>query len=166
MICVPPLGETMAGVVAFSVEPSAAASVSAGVEGGGEVGGGADLPQARATASTPVAVHTTEFQGEIAKRAYGLISSVGQFGMSIRYETLLDLLGVSWSELNEQVFAPAYGVLISVESSGHSRHNVGFRISVRHPVIGSVVFDTVAPDDDAKLKVFQSILARSDPGTR
>lgn len=101
---------------------------------------------------------------EVAKRAYALTSALGQFDLAIRYETLSHLLQVNWADLQQEVFAPTEGVLISAEATGRSRHNAGYRVNVRHPVIGSIIFDLVAPDDDAKLEIFQAILSRVDPG--
>jgi hypothetical protein len=58
----PPLGDTMAGVVALRVEPSAAASVSAGTAGEGVVGLLGDLLHATAVASKPAAVQIITFR--------------------------------------------------------------------------------------------------------
>src|SRR4051794_32882996 len=60
--CVPPLGDTMAGVVAFSVEPSALASADDVVAVEGDVGFVVDLLHATATASTPAAVQIRAFR--------------------------------------------------------------------------------------------------------
>ncbi len=106
----------------------------------------------------------TNVPSEVAKRAYALVSALGQFDLAIRYETLSHLLGLNWADLQKEVFAPTEGVLISAEASGQSRHNAGYRVNVRHPIIGSVIFDLVAPDDDAKLEIFQAILSQVDPG--
>lgn len=101
---------------------------------------------------------------DVAKRAYALVSALGQFDLAIRYETLSHMIGVNPAQLYKEVFEPTEGVLISAEASGRSRFNVGYRVNVRHPVIGSVIFDLVAPDDDAKLEILQAILSRVDPG--
>src|SRR4051812_34186942 len=62
LIWEPPLGDTMLGVVALRVEPSAAASDVAVAAVEGDVGLVVDLLQATAAASTPAAVQIRAFR--------------------------------------------------------------------------------------------------------
>ena len=62
LTCEPPLGDTMPGVVAFSVDPSALASADEAAAVEGEVGFVVDLLHATATASTPAAVQIRAFR--------------------------------------------------------------------------------------------------------
>ena len=55
-------------------------------------------------------------------------------------------------------------VLIAGEASGSSRHNEGFRLSTRHPIIASIIFDSAAPDDRRKFIVINDIISELDPG--
>lgn len=99
-----------------------------------------------------------------AKRAYEYVSAIGQLDLPLRYSVLQHILGIGWSDLGKEVFAPAEGILVSKEFSGMSRHNADMRIKVRHPTIGSVIFAMVAPDDHSKFEILTSILERLDPG--
>jgi tetratricopeptide (TPR) repeat protein len=103
---------------------------------------------------------------ETARRAYLYVSALGQVDLAIRYETLVHVLGVGFGQLAEEVFNPAEGILISAESVGNSRHNAGFRVSARHPIIASVIFSVAAPDDDTKFEIINRLLTHLDPGYR
>ena len=101
---------------------------------------------------------------EVAKRAYVYVAALGQFDLSLRYETLVHILDVRYDQLRSEVFQPTRGVLISGEEIGSSRHNAGFTLRTRHPIIASVIFGLTAPDDDARFAIFNSILQNLDPG--
>lgn len=101
---------------------------------------------------------------DTAKHAYAYVSALGQIDLAIRYETIIHLLNLRYDQLNTEVFRPTEGVLISGEETGKSRHNAGFRLMTRHPVIASIIFALVAPNDDAKFDIFNRLLAQLDPG--
>jgi len=101
---------------------------------------------------------------EIAQRAYVYVAALGQFDLALRYETLTHILDVRYDQLGPEVFRPTQGVLISGEEIGSSRHNAGFTLRARHPIIASVIFGLTASDDDARFAVFNSILQHLDPG--
>ena len=101
---------------------------------------------------------------EAAKRTYTYVAALGQLNLPVRYEILMPLIGVSTGQLRTEIFKPTEGVLISGEESGSSRHNAGFNLRTRHPVIASVIFDLVAPDDDSKFRIINDLLTRLDPG--
>lgn len=101
---------------------------------------------------------------ETAKQAYVYVAVLGQLDLAIRYEALVNLLDLRYDQLGTQVFRPTEGVLISGEESGSSRHNAGFRLRTRHPVIASIIFAMAAPDDDSKFNILNSLLAQLDPG--
>lgn len=101
---------------------------------------------------------------EIAKKAYVYVSALGQLDLPIRFETLQHLLGIDFDAFGKEVLQPTEGVLLSLEDYGHSRHNAGFRVKTRHPIIASVIFDTAAFDDDAKFKIINLIIEELDPG--
>jgi tetratricopeptide (TPR) repeat protein len=82
----------------------------------------------------------------------------------MRYVTLLDVLGLEWSQLSTEIFTPTAGILISGEDIGMSRHNADFRLRVRHPIIGSIIFDIGAPDDHLKFELLNRLIERLDPG--
>ena len=103
---------------------------------------------------------------QVAKEAYTYIAALGQLDMPIRYEVIVHLLKLRYDQLNTLVFQPTEGILISGEVSGRSRHDLGFRLSTRHPVIASVIFAASAPDDQAKLDILNNLLAFLDPGHR
>ncbi len=100
----------------------------------------------------------------IAQRAYVYVSVISQLDLAIRYETLTRALGLRFDQLNKLVFAPTEGILISTEEVGFSRHNLGYRIRTRHPVIASIIFSECAPTDNKKFEIIDSILASLDPG--
>jgi Flp pilus assembly protein TadD len=101
---------------------------------------------------------------EKAQRAYVYVSALGQLDLALRYETLVHLLDLRYDQLQREVFVPTEGVLISGEESGSSRHNAGFRLRARHPIIASIIFAAVAPDDDSKFSVVNDLLTHLDPG--
>ena len=101
---------------------------------------------------------------ETAKLAYLYVSAFGQLGLPIRYETLVRLFSLRYDQLGPEILAPTEGVLIVGEQSGHSRHTIGYRLSARHPVIASVIFDHGAPTDDEKFKIINDLLTNLDPG--
>lgn len=101
---------------------------------------------------------------DTAKQAYIYVSALGQIDLSIRYETLMHILNLDIKQLREEIFTPTEGVLISGEALGSSRHNIGFRLTTRHPVIASIIFSTEAPSDDSKFEIFNNIITALDPG--
>lgn len=105
-----------------------------------------------------------QIPSEAAKQAYVYVAALGQIDLAIRYETLIGLLQLRYDQLGSEIFTPAEGVLISGEQFGNSRHNVGFTLRARHPVIASIIFALVAPDDEAKLAILNSLITHLDPG--
>ncbi len=101
---------------------------------------------------------------DIAKKAYVYVAALGQIDLAIRYETLIRLLNIRYDQLSNEIFRPTEGVLISLESIGASRHNAGFRIAARHPIIASVIFAEAAPNDSTKFQVINNLLSCLDPG--
>jgi len=101
---------------------------------------------------------------EVGKNAYVYVAALGQMDLAIRYETLVNILALRYDQLGTEVFRPTEGVLISGEVTGNSRHNAGFRLTTRYPVIASIIFAMVAPDDDAKFDIFNNILTQMDQG--
>ena len=104
-----------------------------------------------------------EIPTSLAREAYLYVSALGQIDLPIRYETLIRILGISYADLTA-IFSSTEGVLISGEEIGNARHNGGFNLSVRHPVIASVIFSLVAEDDEKKFDVINKILTNLDPG--
>lgn len=101
---------------------------------------------------------------EVAKNAYVYVAAFGQLDLPVRYVTLQHILGLSWAQLGQEVFTPTRGILITGEETGSSRHNADFRLRVRHPVIGSIIFDLAAPDDNSKFEVVNRLIEKLDPG--
>jgi SIR2-like domain len=101
---------------------------------------------------------------ETAKRAYVYVSAIGQIHLALRYEVSSRILGISSSSLGREVFRPTDGILISGEVVGSSRHNVGFRLTARHPIIASIIFACAAKDDEQKLNILMKIVSYLDPG--
>lgn len=99
----------------------------------------------------------------IAKQAYLHVSSVGQFDLAVRYETLVRLLHLRYNQLGPDIIVPTEGVLVTGEETGASRHNLGYRLRTRHPIIASIVFGLAAPDDAAKFAVLNGLLSNLDP---
>ena len=101
---------------------------------------------------------------EVAKQAYVYVAALGQIQLPLRYEVLSRLLTISPSKLGAEIFRPTDGILITGEATGSSRHNAGFRLRTRHPVIASIIFAMSASDDEAKFKVINAIMSQLDPG--
>lgn len=101
---------------------------------------------------------------DIAKKAYLYVAALSQIDLAIRYETIIRILKVSTEQLVKDIFKPTEGVLISGEVSGNSRHNFGFRLRTRHPIIASIIFSLGTTDDKAKFQILNDILTHLDPG--
>jgi tetratricopeptide (TPR) repeat protein len=97
------------------------------------------------------------------KNAYVYIAAAGLLDVAVRYETIITLLDINYSQLETEVFMPTERVLISCEERGYSRHTLGFRLRTRHPVIASIIFDSAAPTDQEKFEVINDILSKLDP---
>jgi tetratricopeptide (TPR) repeat protein len=95
---------------------------------------------------------------EIAKCAYAFVAALGQIDQPIRLEVLARLLEIGVHEIGSQVMLATEGVLLTGEDFGTSRHNAGFRVQARHPVIASVIFAYAAPDDQAKYEKINSLI--------
>ena len=100
----------------------------------------------------------------LAKQAYVYVSAVGQLDLSVRYETIIRVLKLRWDQLRPGVLLPTEGILITGEETGSSRHDIGFRLRVRHPIIASVIWSLAAPTDDKKFEVLNALLSHLDPG--
>lgn len=100
----------------------------------------------------------------VARRAYVFVAALGQINVPLRYSHLVRLLDVRFDQLGEQVFRPTDGVLVSGEASGSSRHNSGFNLRTRHPIIASIIFASAAPDDRSKFEIINDIIGELDPG--
>ena len=100
----------------------------------------------------------------VAKEAYVYVSALGQIGLPVRFETLQHLLKIQWADFSKQVLAPAEGVLLSLQDYGRSRHNAGFRVETRHPIIASIIFAAAAADDEAKFAIINRLIGELDPG--
>jgi len=103
---------------------------------------------------------------DLAKEAYEYVAAVGQVDLFIRYNTLAHLLGCDFQKLTEAVFKQTKGILLSSEFIGRTRHTIGYKLRVRHPVIASVVFDTAAPTDKDKYDILSFIIESLDCGYR
>jgi hypothetical protein len=101
---------------------------------------------------------------ERAKQAYKFVAAVGQIDLALRYEVLVRILDLRYDQLGTEIFRPTERVLISGEETGSSRHNAGFNLRTRHPIIASIIFDMAAPDDDSKLDILNALLSQIDPG--
>ena len=85
--------------------------------------------------------------------------------MPIRYhERNASYAQISLADFGKQVLQATEGVLLSLEDYGRARHNAGFRIRARHPVVASVIFATGAPDDEAKFRIINALIEELDPG--
>jgi len=98
-----------------------------------------------------------------AREAYLYVSTVGQIDLPMRYEVLTRILEISFTDL-AKIFPPTEGILISGEVVGNSRHNEGYNLTTRHPIIASIIFSTAAHNDDKKFEVINKILSNLDPG--
>lgn len=101
---------------------------------------------------------------DVAKKAYVYVSALSQNDLSIRYETLMRIFGLDYEKLKSEIFIPTEGVLISGETSGFSRHNLGYKLSTRHPIIASVIFAAATDSDEAKFQIFNDIVTSLDRG--
>lgn len=101
---------------------------------------------------------------DIAKKAYLYVAALGQADLGMRYETLIRVLNLNFSQLGSEIFTPTDGVLLSGEVTGCSRHNCGFRLQTRHPVIASVIFAHACVDDRAKFNILAEVVRQLDPG--
>jgi tetratricopeptide (TPR) repeat protein len=101
---------------------------------------------------------------EIAKRAYIYVAAIGQLDLAVRYETIIRILGLRTEQLSNELINPTEGILITGEETGSSRHNLGFRLRARHPIIASIIFATAAEDDQSKFDVINGIMSELDPG--
>ncbi len=59
---------------------------------------------------------------------------------------------------------PTEGILVSGEEAGRSRHNLGFRLKARHPVIASIIYEYGASSDQQKFEILNGLLSNLDPG--
>jgi tetratricopeptide (TPR) repeat protein len=100
----------------------------------------------------------------IAQRAYLYVAAVGQLDLAMRYETIIRILGIGTEQLAANLLNPTEGILITGEDTGSSRHNLGFRLRARHPIIASIIFAIAAEDDAKKFAVINEILSELDPG--
>jgi tetratricopeptide (TPR) repeat protein len=92
------------------------------------------------------------------------VASIGQVGLALRYETLIRILGLKYGQLSDVLFGPTEGILFSSEDIGSSRHNRGFRLRARHPIIASIIFGLAAEDDASKFRIFNEIMTELDAG--
>lgn len=99
----------------------------------------------------------------VAKDAYRYTAALGQIDQPIRLEILARLLDINIADLGDEVMKATEGVLLSGEDFGLSRHNSGFRVQSRHPVIASVVFEYSAPEDQSKYEIIISIIDHLNP---
>ena len=101
---------------------------------------------------------------QIAKLAYVYVAAIGQLDLAVRYETVIRILGLRSEQLAKELINPTEGILISGEDTGSSRHNMGFKLRARHPIIASIIFALAAEDDARKFEVINGILSELDPG--
>ena len=101
---------------------------------------------------------------EIAKRAYVYVAAIGQLDLAVRYETITRILGLRTEQLSDELINPTEGILITGEETGSSRHNLGFRLRARHPIIASIIFAAAAEDDQSKFDAINGIMSELDPG--
>jgi tetratricopeptide (TPR) repeat protein len=98
------------------------------------------------------------------KEAYLYVSSVGQLDLAVRYETLIRALRLRYDQLGPEILTPTQGILLTAGGTGASRHNIGFRLRARHPIIASIIFAHGAPDDETKFAILNGLLSNLDPG--
>lgn len=101
---------------------------------------------------------------DLGKQAYSYVAAVGQVDLYIRYNTLQRLLQCDYQELADAVFKQTEDVLLSSELVGKSRHTLGYKLRVRHPIIASIVFAQSAQTDQEKYRILNSIITNLDPG--
>ncbi len=99
-----------------------------------------------------------------SKRAYLLASAIGQVDLYLRYETLMRIINCDWDELVDSIFKETEGILVSSEATGHSRHNFGYKLRVRHPLIAQIIFANSAVSDQEKYDILNAIVSNLDPG--
>jgi tetratricopeptide (TPR) repeat protein len=103
---------------------------------------------------------------ELAKKAYLYVAAIGQANVPLRFEHLIRLLNIRFDQLGSEILRPTDRILIDGDQYGASRHNAGFSLKTRHPVIASVIFSTAAPDDESRYQVLREIVTQLDPGFR
>lgn len=101
---------------------------------------------------------------EAAKKAYLYVSAVGQANIPLRYEHLIQILGIRYDQLGTEIFRPTDRVLINGEELDRNRHTSSFVLRARHPVIASIIFAAAADDDEARYQVLSNIVSQLDPG--
>jgi len=101
---------------------------------------------------------------DLAKEAYEYVAAVGRVDLFIRYNTLAHLLNCGFEVLGQAVFKQTEGVLLSSKFVGRSRHTIGYKLRVRHPVIASIVFEAAAPTDKNKYDILSYIIESLDCG--
>jgi hypothetical protein len=89
---------------------------------------------------------------------------VGQLDLALRYETLIRILNLRYNQLGSDLLIPTEGILVAGQETGNSRHNIGYRLRTRHPIIASIIFALAAPDDAKKFAVLNGLLSNLDPG--
>lgn len=100
----------------------------------------------------------------LAQRAYVYVAALGQVNLALRYANLISILDLRWDQLGSEILRPADGVLITGEVAGSSRHNTGFSLRARHPIIASIIFAAAATNDREKFIVINDIISQLDPG--
>ena len=100
----------------------------------------------------------------IAKKAYLFVAAVGQANVSLRYEHLIKLTGVNYTQLGTEILSPTDKILIDGEVVGNSRHYNGYTLRTRHPIIASVIFSIGAPKDEDKYQILSDIITLLDQG--
>lgn len=105
-----------------------------------------------------------KISSDLAKKAYVYVSALSQIDLSIRYETLMRIFDIGYEKLKSEIFIPTAGVLISGEATGYSRHNLGYKLITRHPIIASIIFAMAADQDEEKFQIFNDILTSLDRG--
>ena len=63
-----------------------------------------------------------------ARDALVIVSAIGQLDLPIRHGVLCRVVGVSHSDIGEKIIKPTEGILFTVEDTGYSRHNFGYRL--------------------------------------
>lgn len=74
------------------------------------------------------------------------------------------IFDLDYEKLKSEIFIPTEGILISGEASGFSRHNIGYKLGTRHPIIASIIFATAVDQDEIKFKIFNDIITSLDRG--
>lgn len=100
----------------------------------------------------------------IAQQVYAHVAALGQVDLAVRYEVLMKALRLRHDRLAREVFRPTEAVLLTGEATGRSRHNLGYTLRTRHPLIASIIFADAAPDDAAKFEILNALLTHLDRG--